>query len=241
MNNTCTSSRKRTATTTTSSGCGPTHHASPTKSRGVSMSQPRRRRRRKRRSGQPSDPNRSQASQGASQQQKQEQAGSRNRRRRRGRRGRPQDRQSASPTLSEDLVRALPTERPESLSLDPDGQDLDEIIGELQSVWGVPQYPQEYRITVRVAEERDGRSESTVVVEDTKSPNDGRAPGETSMPIREKAPAAPLMRNRSQGDAGEREKAPRRRRRRRGRGRGGPGSGGSGDAGGTGGSGGSGP
>ena len=121
-------------------------------------------------------------------------------------------------------MRALPSERPETLSLPPDGQDLDEIIGELQSVWGVPQYPQEYRITVKVAEDRDGRSESTVVVEDPKGANEGRAPGETGMPIREKAPAAPLMRDRGQGaQPGQREKAPRRRRRRNRRGRGGGG------------------
>jgi hypothetical protein len=101
--------------------------------------------------------------------------------------------------------------------LPPDGQDLDEIIGELQSIWGVPQYPQEYRITVRIAEERDGRSESTVVVEDTKGANEGRAPGDAGVPIREKAPAAPVLRERA-GNGVQREKAPRRRRRRRGRG-----------------------
>jgi uncharacterized membrane protein YgcG len=116
------------------------------------------------------------------------------------------------------------------LSAPPDGQDLDEIIGELQSVWGVPQYPQEYRITIKVLEERDGRSEpATMVVEET--PNDteqGRAPGDTDMPIREKAPAAPLMRSRSQGDGARREKAPRRRRRRKGSGSGGGGGGGGG-------------
>lgn len=188
------------------------------------MSQPRRRRRRRRRSGQPSEQSGKQGVRRESA--KQEAAPSQRRaRRRRGRRGRQQE--PASPTSSEELVRALPKDRPASLSAPPDGQDLDEIIGELQSVWGVPQYPQEYRITVKVLEEREGRGEPAMVVEET--PNDkeqGRAPGDTDVPIREKAPAAPLMRSRGQGDGGaRRENAPRRRRRRRGRGGGGGGGG----------------
>ena len=189
------------------------------------MSQPRRRRRRRRRSG--GQPSEQAGKQGVRRESaKQDASPQRRARRRRGRRGRSQD--SSSPSSSEELVRALPKERPTTLSAPPDGQDLDEIIGELQSVWGVPQYPQEYRITIKVHEEREGRGEQAMVVEET--PNDkeqGRAPGDTDVPIREKAPAAPLMRSRGQGDGGaRREKAPRRRKRRRGRGSGGGGGGG---------------
>jgi hypothetical protein len=72
-----------------------------------------------------------------------------------------------------------------------------------------------------------------MVVEET--PNDteqGRAPGDTDMPIREKAPAAPLMRSRGGDGGAKRESAPgRRRRRRRGRGGGGGGGGNSGGGG----------
>lgn len=100
----------------------------------------------------------------------------------------------------------------EQLTTDPDGQDLDEIIGELQSVWGVPQYPQEYRITIKVAEERNGNR-----------PRTPKPPMVTASGVqREKAPAAPRMGagsgSESTGDA------PRRKRRRRRR-RGGGGSG----------------
>ncbi|HWL66141.1 MAG TPA: hypothetical protein VNP73_09230 [Actinomycetota bacterium] len=112
-------------------------------------------------------------------------------------------------------MRALPRERPATLSAPEDGQKLEELIGDLQSVWGVPQYPQEYRITVKVQEDRD-RSEPAMVVEDQSDSSDqGRGPGDSDVVVREKAPAAPLMRNRGGGDGVKREKAPRRRRRRR--------------------------
>ena len=193
------------------------------------MSQPKRRRRRRRKPGGGGQPAEQQQRQSQDRANKPpEQSVNQRRRRRRGRRGRTQDGQSSSPRSSEDLVRALPKERPETLSAPPDGQDLDQIIGELQSVWGVPQYPQEYRITVKIAEDRDSRGEQTAVVEETGEADEGRAPGETGAPVREKAPAAPLMRSRSQNGGGpQREKAPRRRRRRR-RGRGGGGGSGGG-------------
>jgi hypothetical protein len=106
------------------------------------------------------------------------------------------------------------------------------VIGELQSVWGVPQYPQEYRITVKVAEEREARSEP-VSQEGSPSPGAPPPPSSTDGPKREKAPAAPMLRG---PDDPQREKAPGRKRRRRRRGRGGGGA-----PGGNGGSGGSGP
>jgi hypothetical protein len=178
------------------------------------MSQPRRRRRKKRRPGRTSEqPSQSQSkraeglAQPASQQ--------RRPRRRRGRRGKTQPREAASPMSSEDLVRA-PRKRPPRLHAPPDGQTLEGIIGELQSVWGVPQYPQEYRITIKVQEERDQRGEPGLVVQEVaEDPDEGRPPGEG--PIREKAPAAPLLR----GLDPEREPGRPRKRRRRRRGRGG--------------------
>jgi hypothetical protein len=191
------------------------------------MSQPRRRRRRRRRSGGTGEqPKQSGKQQIRRESARQDAPPQRRTRRRRGRRGKQAE--SRSPSSSEDLVRALPKERPASLSLPPDGQSLDEIIGELQSVWGVPQYPQEYRITIKIQEDRD-RGDQSTVVEELSDPEQGRAPGDTDVPIREKAPAAPLMRSRSQsGDGGvRREKAPRRRRRSRRR-RGGRGGGGGG-------------
>ncbi len=122
-------------------------------------------------------------------------------------------RRPASPFSSEDLVRALPKERPASLTAPPDGQTLEALIGDLQSEWGVPQYPQEYRITLRVADERDTRPER--VVEPQRAP-EGDAPA-SGAPRREKAPAAPRVRV---GDGVEREPAPKRRRGRRRRRRG---------------------
>ena len=185
------------------------------------MSQPRRRRRRRRRG--PPRTGDQQREQAVRREQASQEPGSQRRsRRRRGRRGKTQE--SKSPPLSEDLVRALPKEKPATLSAPEDGQTLEGLIGDLQSVWGVPQYPQEYRITVKIQEDRD-RSDQSVVVEDEAEPSDGgRAPGDRDVVVREKAPAAPLMRNRGDGGA-TREKAPRRRRRRRRGGGSGSGSG----------------
>lgn len=134
----------------------------------------------------------------------------RSRSRRRGRRGQP--RETASPASSEDLVRALPRERPENLTAPPDGTVLEQVIGELQSEYGVPQYPQEYRITLKVAEERDPRVERTVSAEDAiaDAANDARVPAVPVAPRREKAPSL-------RSAAGTPEGAPARRRRRGGR------------------------
>ncbi|MBA3291852.1 MAG: hypothetical protein H0U17_10225, partial [Actinobacteria bacterium] len=59
-------------------------------------------------------------------------------------------------------MRGPKRKRPETLTLPPDERRLEEIIGSLQSEMGVPQNPQEYRLTIKVAEERDsgnGRSQ----------------------------------------------------------------------------------
>lgn len=98
---------------------------------------------------------------------------------------------------------------------------MEEIIGALQSEWGVPQYPQEYRLTLKVAEEREPRAEKTASAEETikDAAVDAQAPAVEGAPRREKAPSL---------RAGKpiREAAPRRRRRggRRRRRRGGGGA-----------------
>jgi len=110
-------------------------------------------------------------------------------------------------------VRALPRERPTNLTAPPDGTILEEVIGDLQSEWGVPQYPQEYRITLKVAEEKDGRAEKTVSAEEAvkDAAEDARAPAIEGGPRREKAPSLRA----AAGNGSVREKAPRRRRRGR--------------------------
>ena len=94
---------------------------------------------------------------------------------------------------------------PETLTSPPDGRRLEDVIGELQSEWGVPQYPQEYRITLKVAEER-----VAAAAPETKEGANGVT--------RERAPAAPRVGPAPSEQGSRREKAPRRRRRtRRGR------------------------
>jgi hypothetical protein len=176
------------------------------------MSQQRRRRRRRRRGGgrQPQQaaaaaPQDSGAAAAAS-----SERGSGRSRRRRRRRGGGRREQEAPRTL-EEVVRAVKGPPPEKLTAEPDGTTLDEVIGELQSIWGVPQYPQEYRITLKVAEDRSTAS-------------NGRAePGPNGI-TRERAPAAPRVGPTASGsgDGAVREQAPKRRRARRGRRRGKP-------------------
>jgi hypothetical protein len=129
----------------------------------------------------------------------------RSRGRRRGGRRASSEAKSSSPRTLEEVIRSI-RGTPDRLTAAPDGQSLEEVIGELQSIWGVPQYPQEYRLTIKVAEEAARSAPSTNGV--TKVAN-----GIT----RERAPAAPRAGvGGSEGAA--REKAPRRRRRaRRGR------------------------
>ena len=176
------------------------------------MSPPRRRRRRRGRGEQPESPAKRTEGQTQPDAGREPGAQPRGRGRRRGRGS--ARRKSASPFLSEDLVRAMPKERPATLTGPADGQTLEKLIGDLQSEWGVPQYPQEYRITIKVADERDVRSERP-------SPAEHAAPAPESAvvhagPKRERAPAAPRV----AAGAGEREAAPKRRRGRRRRRRG---------------------
>jgi hypothetical protein len=122
---------------------------------------------------------------------------------------------------SEDLVRNPDKKRPKTMTAPPDGTTLEEVIGDLQSVWGVPQYPQEFRITLKVADERETRTERAVSMDDLpeEKSEEARPSLDTTSPRREKAPAAPRVG--AAADGTQREKAPRRRRRVRRRRRGG--------------------
>jgi hypothetical protein len=196
------------------------------------MSQPRRRRRRRRGgqqgAGRPAQQD-AKTQGGASSAQAQQparasqtaqpQPGRRSRRRRRGRGGQGSPAERPSPKSSEDLVRAAPREQPESLTGPPDGRTLEGVIGELQSIWGVPQNPQEYRITMKVAEERESRGQRVAALEEVREERpadvgDGRL-------RREKAPAAPRIApgptDAATEEAPARRKRSRRRRRRGGR------------------------
>lgn len=188
--------------------------------------QPRRRRRRRRGRGGSGEPGRPQGDAPVSGQQEastraSQASGGRTRGggRRRGKRRGTGSETAASPKSSEDLVRAATKAPPERLTLPPDERRLDQIIGDLQSEWGVPQSPQEYRITLKVAEDRprggrnsDGDAKNVEEVEPTLD----------ERPLREKAPAAPRMGTETQ--TSPREAAPahkkrsrRRRRKRKGR------------------------
>jgi hypothetical protein len=123
-------------------------------------------------------------------------------------------------------VRAPDRKRPDTLMLPADDRRLEDIIGSLQSEMGVPQNPQEYRLTVKIAEERDGNHRSHKP--EVKTPN-GESNGK---PKREKAPAPPQVGG-SDAPAAQREKAPSRKRRSRRRRRGGRGGSGGNSGGGA--------
>ena len=195
------------------------------------MSQPRRRRRRRRKpTGEaPQKPRQegAQVREQASELDASGSASSRSRNRRRRRRGAGGGGGIASPKSSEDLVRALPRERPAELTAPPDGQSLDTIIGELQSNYGVPAYPQEYRITIKVAEEKAAGGGGQAAPSKT-------APAPEGAPKREKAPAPPRVGPEGEAEEGAQQERPAKRkrsRRRRGRGRS-PGASGGSDSGG---------
>ncbi len=114
-------------------------------------------------------------------------------------------------------MRALPRERPAALTAPPDGQSLDAIIGELQSNYGVPAYPQEYRITIKVAEEKT----PAAVAGGNGAAAPKATPSSDSGPKREKAPAAPRVVSEGSEEAAPETAKARRKRNRRRRGRGG--------------------
>jgi hypothetical protein len=178
------------------------------------MSQPRRRRRRGRRRHGGADGTGSTRASKAVESTEAAADPQRSGRARRRRRRRPApDKQPEAPQTLEDVVRAAAHRPTDTTTAPDDGRKLEDVIGELQSIWGVPQYPQEFRITVKVAEDRsEGRS--------TDEP--AATEGPTGV-MRERAPAAPRVAPSSGAERGAgREQAPRRRRRtRRGRRRGG--------------------
>lgn len=178
------------------------------------MSQQPRKRRRRRRGGSGSGGSSNEGS-GRDQQQRQAQtsqgsqpgdgAGGGGRRKKRRRRRGPGGARPERATFEQLMASYRP--QLDQLTLDPDGQDLDEIIGELQSVWGVPQYPQEYRITIKVAEERGGNHR----------PKAPKQPASTSSSgvQREKASAAPRIGGATGSEASQDAPLRKRRRRRR--------------------------
>lgn len=191
------------------------------------MSQPRRRRRRsrRRRSTPKSEAPTTQAEQQASDT-KPPGSRARSRKSRSGRRrGSGQQRTVDQPLKSsEDIVRAGPKRRPENLTAPPDGQKLEDIIKELQSAYGVPQYPQEYRLTFKVADNnKDGRSDRSPGARRAGRPaavgeqiEGDAAVADPGGPKREKAPAAPGVKGGGAPDGTDGTKRRRRRRRRRG-------------------------
>ena len=187
------------------------------------MSEPRRRRRRRRRGATRADT--AQAEQrGAKEAIPREQASpegeaptGRRRRRRRGS-GRRVATEPESPRSSADIFRRDHTP-PTVVGAPHDGRTLESVIGELQSEWGVPQSPQEYRITLRVAEERQVRGEAVASIEEVKEDLPPRRSGDA--PRREKAPAAPRIGATPPSAGSTDEPAPTRRKRSRRRRRGG--------------------
>lgn len=143
-------------------------------------------------------------------------------RRRRGRgRGQPGRTASEVPS-SEDLVRAPARRRPATFSRPPDGTTLEQVIGELQSDWGVPQHPQEFRITLRVADDkpRTGGAATVEELREERPPDPGVAeatPAATPQVRREKAPAAPRVEASGTTEGGSRRARRRKRSRRRSR------------------------
>lgn len=186
------------------------------------MSQPRRRRRRGRRrpnrSGDQSKREAVEQSRDGTEDKPTPAQGSSRSRRGRGRRGRTRGREArtSSPKSSEDLVRGDPKRPPAQLTAPPDGTTLEQVIGELQSSHGVPQHPQEYRITLKVADDRGDRN--TIVEEKIDATEKTEIPpgGLSEKPVREKAPAAPRIgSNSAEAENPDQSKSKKRRSRRR--------------------------
>ena len=121
-------------------------------------------------------------------------------------------------------MRAPARKPPATLTGPPDGTTLEDVIGALQSEWGVPQRPQEFRITLKLPDERDLRNGKAAVEEVLEDPTEKATQGGNgARPRREKAPAAPRIGGptgeTAEGGAGAKtgatKKRSRRRRRRR--------------------------
>lgn len=118
----------------------------------MSQSRPRRRKRRRKSGRAPSDQQGPQpAAAGAVA------AGADSKARGKRRRGR-RSKDSQPAKSSEDLVRSFAPPKVAELEGAGDDTTLEEVIGELQSAHGVPRYPQEFRIVIKVAEPGNGRS-----------------------------------------------------------------------------------
>jgi hypothetical protein len=124
--------------------------------------------------------------------------------------------------LSEDLVRAEKRPRPKELTGPHDGTMLEEVIGDLQSTWGVPQHPQEYRLVLKVPEKGDNGRQAAVATEEAVDPPDEQT--DADKPRREKAPAAPRIGGSGDGKSPTGPSRRRRGRRRRKKGKGGSGN-----------------
>jgi hypothetical protein len=173
------------------------------------MSQPRRRRRRRRGRRSPEGEKKQQKES----QQKRERAQEASTSRRRRRRGRSGQRKKTSPASSEDLVRAPKKADPKTLTGPHDGTTLEQVIGDLQTTWGVPQYPQEYRLLLKVPEEKDqARDASVTATEEALDPPDEQT--DADKPRREKAPAAPRIGGEAKTATSSRRRRGRRRRKR---------------------------
>ena len=123
------------------------------------MNEPRPRRRRRRKKGKGSQAAQGQAftpREKASDllQGEQQTGGGLRRRGRRRRRGEGREPGIVSYASSEDLVRQFAGARPRRLTGVAGEERLEDIIRDLQSTFGVPQYPQEFRITIKVADEK---------------------------------------------------------------------------------------
>lgn len=188
------------------------------------MSQPRRRRRRRKKGGQAAPRTDAQGGQNKTVREQTPQASSASRRsRRRRRRGAGGTRENAmvSPSSSEDIVAGRSKPAASDLADAPDDTTLEQVIGDLQSEWGVPNSPQEFRITIKVADKERTRAP----VDPNQNGGNGRAPATKAEPAqgedrpkREKAPAAPRIVSGADEEDGapKRRKRGRRRRRRKG-------------------------
>lgn len=115
---------------------------------------------------------------------------------------------------SEDLVRSFAAPKRAELEGAGDDTTLEEVIGELQSAHGVPRYPQEFRIVIRVAESGNGRSPRT---EEPSEPKTAPSSPQPDALRREKAPglSSALTDSEPEPQPVAAAKSPGRKRRRR--------------------------
>ncbi len=112
-----------------------------------------------------------------------------------------------------------PARKPPANVLGPhDGTTLEDVIGQLQSEWGVPQNPQEFRITLKFGDGREGKPDGSTTIEEVRadSERDETVGTGSDGRKREKAPAAPRMgASATEGEGSTRKSSRRRRSRKR--------------------------